>query len=51
VNVKKALIIDSANPSGEEATPGYFFQPGKNSLSLKQLAGLPETPWRGWPNP
>ncbi|MFH0726621.1 MAG: hypothetical protein V2B19_09785 [Pseudomonadota bacterium] len=28
------------------ATPGYFFQPGKNSLSLKQLAGLPKTPWR-----
>jgi hypothetical protein len=27
-------------------TPGYFFQPGKNSLSLKQLAGLPKTPWR-----
>jgi hypothetical protein len=31
------------------ATPGHFFQPGKNSLSLKQLAGLPKTPWRGLP--
>jgi hypothetical protein len=28
------------------APPGYFFQPGKNSLSLKQLAGLSKTPWR-----
>jgi hypothetical protein len=25
-------------------TPGHFFQPGKNSLSLKQLAGLTKTP-------
>jgi hypothetical protein len=33
-----ALIIVSA-------TPGHFFQPGKNSLSLKQLAGFPKTPW------
>jgi hypothetical protein len=31
------------------ATPGHFFQPGKNSLSLKQLPGLPKTPWRGLP--
>jgi hypothetical protein len=31
------------------ATPGHFFQPGKNSLSLKQLAGLPKTPWRDLP--
>jgi hypothetical protein len=29
------------------ATPGHFFQSGKNSLSLKQLAGLPKTPRRG----
>jgi hypothetical protein len=35
-----ALLIVSA-------TPGHFFQPGKNSLPLKQLAGLPITPWRG----
>jgi hypothetical protein len=35
-----ALIIVSA-------APGHFFQPGKNSLSLKQLAGLPKTPRRG----
>jgi hypothetical protein len=27
------------------ATQGHFFQPGKNSLSLKQLAGLPKIPW------
>jgi hypothetical protein len=31
------------------AAPGHFFQPGKNSLSLKQLAGLPKTPLRGPP--
>jgi hypothetical protein len=37
---RSALIIYSA-------TPGHFFQSGKNSLSLKQLAGLPKTPWRG----
>jgi hypothetical protein len=37
-----ALIIVSA-------TPGHFSQPGKNSLSLKQLAGLPKTPWRDLP--
>jgi hypothetical protein len=48
-NEYRALIMVSA-------TPGYFFQPGKNSLSLKQLAGLPKTPWRDllitpvWPN-
>jgi hypothetical protein len=37
------------------ARQGHFFQPGKNSLSLKQLAGLTKTPlpglhfiW-GWP--
>jgi hypothetical protein len=29
--------------------PGHFFQPGKNSLSLKQLAGLPKTPRHGLP--
>jgi hypothetical protein len=34
-----ALIILSA-------TRGHLFRPGKNSLSLKQLAGLPKTPWR-----
>jgi hypothetical protein len=28
------------------ATQGHFFQPGKNSLSLKQLAGLTKTPLR-----
>ncbi|MFH0724818.1 MAG: hypothetical protein V2B19_00435 [Pseudomonadota bacterium] len=32
---KSALISVSA-------TPGHFFQPGKNLLSLKQLAGLPK---------
>jgi len=37
--VMAALIMVSA-------TPGYFFQPGKNSLSLKQLAGFPKIPWR-----
>jgi hypothetical protein len=37
------------------ATQGHSFQPGKNSLSLKQLAGLTKTPLRdlhfiwGWP--
>jgi hypothetical protein len=31
------------------ATPGYFFQTGRNSLSLKQPAALPKTPWRGIP--
>jgi hypothetical protein len=29
------------------AMPGYFFQTGRNSLSLKQPAALPKTPWRG----
>jgi hypothetical protein len=28
------------------ATQGHFFQPGKNSLSLKQLAGLTKKPLR-----
>jgi hypothetical protein len=37
-----ALIIVSA-------TPGYFFQTGRNSLSLKQPAAHPKTPWRGLP--
>jgi hypothetical protein len=38
------------------ARQGHFFQPGKNSLLLKQLAGFPKTPWRDllvtreWPN-
>jgi hypothetical protein len=27
-------------------TQGHFFQPGKNSLSLKQLAGFTKTPLR-----
>jgi hypothetical protein len=31
------------------AAPGYFSQPGKNSLSLKQLAGLLKTPRRSLP--
>jgi hypothetical protein len=31
------------------AVRGQFFQPGKNSLSLKQLAGLPKIPWRDLP--
>jgi hypothetical protein len=31
-------------------TPGYFFQTGRNSLSLKQPAALPKTPWRGLPS-
>jgi hypothetical protein len=38
--VSEALMIVSAKP-------GHFFQPGKNSLSLKQLAALPKTPWLG----
>jgi hypothetical protein len=29
------------------ARQGHFFQPGKNSLSLKQLAGLTKTPLPG----
>jgi hypothetical protein len=33
----------------ESATPGYFFQTGRNSLSLKQPAALPKTPWRVLP--
>ncbi|MFH0729330.1 MAG: hypothetical protein V2B19_23685 [Pseudomonadota bacterium] len=47
-NRKRGLII-------VPATQGHFFQPGKNSLSLKQLAGLTKTPLRdlhsiwGWP--
>jgi hypothetical protein len=31
------------------ATPGYFFQTGRNSLSLEQPAALPKTPWCGLP--
>ncbi|MFH0728541.1 MAG: hypothetical protein V2B19_19660 [Pseudomonadota bacterium] len=29
------------------ARQGHFFQPGKNSLPLKQLAGLTKTPLPG----
>jgi hypothetical protein len=36
----RALIIVPARQ-------GHFFQPGKNSLSLKQLAGLTKTPLPG----
>jgi hypothetical protein len=44
--VKPVLILYFSALIMVSATPGYFFQPGKNSLWLKQLAGLPKTPWR-----
>jgi hypothetical protein len=38
------LIIVSAKPVYEQATPGHFFQPGKNSLRSNSLPGFQKRP-------